>query len=148
MFTIQKLVPKEGLTFDDVLLIPQESNVLPSEVNLTTWLTKNKLNIPLMSAAMDTVTKTGWQLLLPVRAALVSYIRTCPSRNRRIRWIKLRSEHGVIVDPLSVKRSFAVRCCRPHGKYRISGVPITERASSLVLSLIGISDSKPISPSG
>lgn len=58
MFVIRELVKKEGLTFDDVLLIPQSSNVLPGNVDLSTNLTRKiRLNIPLISAAMDTVTE-------------------------------------------------------------------------------------------
>ena len=64
MLAINNKFVKEGLTFDDVLLIPGRSEVLPNQVDLTTNLTKSiKLNIPLMSAAMDTLMRPGWPLL-------------------------------------------------------------------------------------
>lgn len=60
---------KEGLTFDDVLLVPAESDVLPRDVDVSTYLTKNiKLNIPLISSGMDTVTESKWRLPLLVKA--------------------------------------------------------------------------------
>ena len=72
---------KEAITFDDVLLVPAYSEVIPNEVNLETKLTnKIKLNIPFMSASMDTVT---WQLPWHVREELVSFIRICPLRPRQ-----------------------------------------------------------------
>lgn len=78
---------KEGLTFDDVLLIPGESNVEPKNVDVTTNLTKTiKLNTPLMTAAMDTVTETAMAIAMLVRAAWALFIRICLSLNRRI-WL-------------------------------------------------------------
>ena len=66
----------EGITFDDVLLVPSESEVLPADVDLTTRLTKTiKLNIPLISAAMDTVTESRMAIALAERAGLASYTR-------------------------------------------------------------------------
>lgn len=60
---------KEGLTFDDVLLIPAESDILPKDIDVSTQLTKNiRLNIPMLTAAMDTVTESKWLLRLPVKA--------------------------------------------------------------------------------
>ena len=72
----------DGITFDDVLLVPAYSEVIPNQVDLSTYLTKKiKLNIPLMSAGMDTVTEQD-------RAVSVSFIRTCPSRSRQKRWTR------------------------------------------------------------
>ena len=77
---------KEGLTYDDVLLIPAESNVLPNEVDFSTNLTKTiRLNTPIMTAAMDTVTEAD--MAIAVREASASSTRTCPSSARPIRWI-------------------------------------------------------------
>ena len=68
----------EGLTLDDVLLVPAESNVLPPDVDLSTHLTRNiKLNIPIMSAAMDTVLSTAWLSPSRARAASASSTRAC-----------------------------------------------------------------------
>ena len=77
---------KKGLTFDDVLLIPGESDVEPKNVDVSTHLTKTiKLNTPLMTAAMDTVTETDMAIAWLVRAALVLFIRICQLRSRQIR---------------------------------------------------------------
>lgn len=77
---------KKGLTFDDVLLIPGESDVEPKNVDVSTHLTKTiKLNTPLMTAAMDTVTETDMAIAWLVRAALVLFIRICQLKSRQIR---------------------------------------------------------------
>ena len=77
----------EGITFDDVLLVPAYSQVIPNQVDVTTWLTKKiKLNIPLMSAGMDTVTE--WRSQWPDRAVSVLSIRICPLRRRLMRWTR------------------------------------------------------------
>ena len=75
----------EGITFDDVLLVPAYSQVIPNQVDVTTWLTKKiKLNIPLMSAGMDTVTRSiAWQLPWQDRVVLVSSTRICQSKHRQ-----------------------------------------------------------------
>nr|WP_330421345.1 IMP dehydrogenase [Anaerobutyricum hallii] len=75
---------KEAITFDDVLLVPAYSEVIPNEVNLETKLTnKIKLNIPFMSASMDTVTEHQMAIAWHVREELVSFIRICPLRPRQ-----------------------------------------------------------------
>ena len=77
---------KKGLTFDDVLLIPGESDVEPKNVDVSTHLTKTiKLNTPLMTAAMDTVTETDMAIAWLVRVALVLFIRICQLKSRQIR---------------------------------------------------------------
>ena len=82
----QKFV-KQGLTFDDVLLIPAASDVLPADIDLRTRLTKKiHLNIPLMSAAMDTVTEYRMAMPSPGRAASASSTKICPSASRPSRW--------------------------------------------------------------
>jgi IMP dehydrogenase len=136
VFTIQKLVPKEGLTFDDVLLIPQESNVLPSEVNLTTWLTKKiKLNIPLMSAAMDTVTENRLAIAIAREGGIGIIHKNMSIEEQADQVDKVkRSEHGVIVDPFYLSKDHLLSdAAGLMEKYRISGVPITEKGK-----LIGI----------
>lgn len=77
-------IAKEALTFDDVLLVPAHSTVLPNTADLSTQLTKTiRLNIPMLSAAMDTVTKRAWQLPWPRKAALVLSTKTCLLGARR-----------------------------------------------------------------
>ena len=77
----------EGITFDDVLLVPSYSQVVPNQVDLTTWLTKKiKLNIPMMSAGMDTVTEHRMAIAMARQGVVsVSSIRTCLSRHRQKR---------------------------------------------------------------
>ena len=73
-----------ALTFDDVLLVPRHSTVLPTQVDVTTRLTRNiRLNVPLLSAAMDTVTESRLAIAMAQQAAWASSTRTCPSRSRR-----------------------------------------------------------------
>ena len=79
----------EGITFDDVLLVPAYSEVIPNEVDLSTYLTKKiRLNIPMMSAGMDTVTEHVWRLQWLVRAASVLFIKICRLKLRRKRWTR------------------------------------------------------------
>ena len=79
----------DGITFDDVLLVPAYSEVIPNQVDLSTYLTKKiKLNIPLMSAGMDTVTEHRMAIAMARQGVLVSSIRTCPSRSRQKRWTR------------------------------------------------------------
>ena len=74
----------EGITFDDVLLVPAYSKVIPNQVDVTTYLTKKvKLNIPMMSAGMDTVPSIAWQSLWRDRVVLVLFIRICPLKPRQ-----------------------------------------------------------------
>lgn len=78
---------KEGFTFDDVLLVPRKSEVLPKEVDLTTVLSKNvKLNIPLMSAGMDTVTEAAMAIAIAREGESALFIRICPWSSRQKRW--------------------------------------------------------------
>ena len=73
----------EGITFDDVLLVPAYSQVIPNQVDLTTWLTKKiRLNIPMMSAGMDTVTEHRMAI------ALALFTRICPLRRRPRKWTR------------------------------------------------------------
>ena len=79
-------IVKEGLTFDDVLLIPQASNVLPNEVDLRTKLTDGGcLNLPLMSAAMDTVTESRMAIAIAREGGMVLFTRICRLKNRLCR---------------------------------------------------------------
>ena len=79
----------EGITFDDVLLVPAYSEVIPNEVDLSTYLTKKiRLNIPMMSAGMDTVTEHRMATAMLVRAASVLFIKICRLKLRRKRWTR------------------------------------------------------------
>ena len=128
MFTISDKFVKEGLTFDDVLLIPSKSEVLPGQVDLTTNLTKSiKLNIPLMSAAMDTVTEARLAIAIAREGGIGIIHKNMSIEDQATQVDKVkRSEHGVIVDPFFLSPdhllSDADELMR---KYRISGVPIT-----------------------
>ena len=127
---------KEGLTFDDVLLIPQKSEVLPKEVDVSTYLTKKiKLNIPLMSAAMDTVTESRLAIAIAREGGIGIIHKNMPieSQAQEVDKVK-RSEHGVIVDPFSLSPDHKLSDAEHlMAKYRISGVPITENGK-----LVGI----------
>ncbi|NLG93477.1 MAG: IMP dehydrogenase [Clostridiales bacterium] len=127
---------KEGLTFDDVLLIPAESHVLPKEVDLTTRLTKTiKLNTPLMTAAMDTVTESNRAIAI-AREGGIGIIHKNMSIEMQADMgdrVK-RSENGVIVDPFFLSPQHYVHDANEiMARYHISGVPICENGK-----LVGI----------
>jgi IMP dehydrogenase len=129
-----KLV-KEGLTFDDVLLIPQKSSVLPRDVDTKTRLTqKIKLNIPIMSAGMDTVTEARLAIAM-AREGGIGIIHKNMSIERQAMEVDKvkRSEHGVIVDPFYLSAEHVIAdALELMERYRISGVPITDEAGKLV----------------
>ena len=118
----------EGLTYDDVLLIPQKSDVLPNEIDTATYLTKNiKLNIPIMSAAMDTVTESAMAIAVAREGGIgiIHKNMTIEQQATEVDKVK-RSEHGVIVDPFSLSPDHTLlEADQLMGKYKISGVPIT-----------------------
>jgi len=120
---------KEGLTFDDVLLIPQKSDVLPKDVDLTTRLTnKIKLNIPLMSAAMDTVTEAALAIAIASEGGIgiIHKNMSIESQAGEVDKVK-RADHGVIVDPFFLHPdNMLYEAEEIMAKYKISGVPITE----------------------
>lgn len=126
---------KEGLTFDDVLLIPAESDVLPNEVDLSTHLTKNiKLNIPLMTSAMDTVTESGMAIAIAREGGIgvIHKNMTIEDQATEVDKVK-RSENGVITDPFYLSpENTALDAENLMRKYRISGVPICEKDGTLV----------------
>ena len=129
-------VIREGLTFDDVLLVPRRSEVLPKEVKLETYLTdKIKLNIPFLSAAMDTVTESKTAIAM-AREGGIGVIHKNMSIDEQAREVKLvkRSEHGIIVDPIYLAPDNTLSDADElMNKYHISGVPITENGK-----LVGI----------
>lgn len=127
---------REGLTFDDVLLVPKSSNVLPSKVNLGTELCKGVfLHVPLLSAAMDTVTESKMAIAMAREGGLGIIHKNLPidAQAREVDRVK-RSEHGVITDPFYLAPDDKVSdALALMAKYRISGVPITENGK-----LVGI----------
>lgn len=126
---------KEGLTFDDVLLIPQKSDVLPNDVKLETRLTaKIKLNIPLLSAAMDTVTDAKLAIAIAREggAGVIHKNMTIEQQVDEVERVK-RSENGVIVNPFSLKAdNYVYEADELMTKYKISGVPICDDSRRLV----------------
>jgi len=133
MIDIQSL--KTALTFDDVLLVPQKSDVLPKEVDVSTNLTKNiRLNIPLMSAAMDTVTESDMAIALAREGGLgvlhknMSMIQQAEQVDR----VK-RSESGMILNPVTLHPDRKVsEAMELMANFKISGVPIVNRENKLV----------------
>ena len=129
-----KNIIREGLTFDDVLLVPQASNVLPKEVSLKSELAKGvTLNIPVMSAAMDTVTESKMAIAMAREGGLgiIHKNMTIEAQSREVDKVK-RSEHGVITDPFFLNPENKVSdALELMAKYKISGVPIT-RGGKLV----------------
>ncbi len=127
---------KEGLTFDDVLLIPSASDVLPSGVDLHTCLTDDlRLNIPLMSSAMDTVTESKLAIALAREGGIgiIHKNMTIEEQASQVDKVK-RSEHGVITDPFFLSPENSVReAVALMERYKISGVPITKNGK-----LVGI----------
>lgn len=125
----EKKFVKEGLTFDDVLLIPAKSDILPADVNLQTRLARDiTLNIPLMTAAMDTVTESGMAIAI-AREGGIGIIHKNMSIERQAEEVDKvkRSENGVIVNPFSLSPDHtAADADALMGKYKISGVPVIE----------------------
>ena len=127
---------KEGLTFDDVLLIPQASDVLPSEVDLRTTLAPGiNLNVPIISAAMDTVTESRLAIAMAREGGMgiLHKNMSIEDQAKEVDRVK-RSEHGVITDPFFLEPQNLVKdAVALMERYRISGVPITRNGK-----LVGI----------
>ncbi|MCR5746670.1 MAG: IMP dehydrogenase [Lachnospiraceae bacterium] len=119
----------DGITFDDVLLVPSYSEVIPNQVDLTTNLTKNiKLNIPMMSAGMDTVTENRMAIAMARQGGIgiIHKNMSIEAQADEVDKVK-RSENGVITDPFSLSPDNTLEDAdNLMGKFRISGVPITE----------------------
>ena len=119
----------EGITFDDVLLVPAYSEVIPNQVDLSTYLTKNiKLNIPIMSAGMDTVTEHRMAIAMARQGgiAIIHKNMSIQAQAEEVDKVK-RSENGVITDPFYLSPEHTLADANElMAKFRISGVPITE----------------------
>ena len=126
---------KEGLTFDDVLLIPRKSDVIPSQVETGTRLTKKiNLNIPIISAGMDTVTESKLAIAMARQGGIgiIHKNMTIEQQAAEVDKVK-RSEHGVIVDPFFLSPEHTIQDAEEiMGRYKISGVPIVDDEGTLV----------------
>ena len=127
---------KEALTFDDVLLVPQLSSVLPRDVNITSRLTKNiRLNIPLISAAMDTVTESQMAIAMARHGGIGVIHKNLSIENhvREVDRVK-RSESGMILDPVTISSDKTIReALDIMAHFHISGVPVVDEGK-----LVGI----------
>ncbi len=125
----------EGLTFDDVLLVPAESDILPADVELGTWLTnKIRLNVPVMSAAMDTVTEYRMAIAV-AREGGIGVIHKTMSIEHQAEQVDLvkRSENGVITNPFYLSSGDTLGDADAlMAKFRISGVPIVDENGKLI----------------
>ena len=127
---------KQALTFDDVLLVPQKSSILPKEVNLKTKLTqKIEMNIPLISAAMDTVTESGMAVALSIEGGIgiIHKNLSIEEQASMVDRVK-RYESGMIVNPVTLSSNKTIKDAKEvMGLYKISGLPVVENEK-----LIGI----------
>lgn len=133
---MSKIPPEEGFSFDDVLLIPNYSDVLPKDVDISTQLTRNlRLNIPIVSAAMDTVTEAQTAITM-AREGGIGFIHrnmSVESQAMEVDQVK-KSESGMIVDPVTIDPDQLVhQVLELMAKYRISGVPVVQNGQ-----LVGI----------
>lgn len=135
MSFIADRVKMDGLTFDDVLLIPAYSEVLPREVDLTTKFSRNiTLNVPLVSAAMDTVTEAPLAIAIAREGGIGVIHKNMPieEQARQVHAVK-RAENGMIYDPVTIKRGSTVRdALRMMEEYHIGGIPVVDDNGKLV----------------
>jgi IMP dehydrogenase len=126
---------KKAYTFDDVLLVPQKSSILPKNVSLKTRLTnKIKLNIPILSAAMDTVTETDMAIALARSGGLgvIHKNLTIRQQANMVDRVK-RSESGMILNPITINENSTIHAARKiMSEYKISGLPVVREEGSLV----------------
>jgi len=125
---------EEALTFDDVLLIPSYSEVLPREVSLQTWLTRDlKINVPIVSAAMDTVSEYNLAIAM-AREGGISIIHknmSIEAQAEQVRSVK-RSESGMIIDPVTLGADAKIGDALALMKrYKIGGIPIVNEEKIL-----------------
>ena len=135
LYELERKFVKEGLTFDDVLLIPAESQVLPNDVSTATFVTREiSLNIPIVSAAMDTVTEARLAIALAREGGIGIVHRNLSIEDQVAEVDKVkRSESGMIAEPVTLRPHERVaRALELMATYRISGVPITNDAGVLV----------------
>ncbi len=132
---MQDKIVKEALTYDDVLLVPSKSSILPNEVDIKTNLTKKiKLNIPIVSAGMDTVTEAKLAIEMSREGGIGIIHKNMSIEKQAMEVDKVkRCEHGVIVDPFYLHpESLVSEALELMSRYRISGVPIIDKSRKLV----------------
>ncbi len=133
--TEQEKFGREGLTFDDVLLVPRQSSVLPREVDVTTRFTRHiRLNIPIVSAPMDTVTESRMAIAMAREGGIGVIHKNLSIEQQASEVDKVkRSEHGVIIDPFYLGPDSSVaEALAMMARYRISGVPIVREGGYLI----------------
>ena len=126
---MKSIPPDEAFSFDDVLVLPGYSDILPRDVNVSTKLTKNlKLNIPIVSAAMDTVTEARTSISMAREGGIGFIHRNMSIKSQAIEVDKVKkSESGMIVDPVTSHPDQQVQeVLKLMEEYRISGVPVTK----------------------
>ena len=132
--SIDKFFAADGITYDDVLLVPGHSIVLPRAVDTTTWLTKRiRLSIPLVSSAMDTVTESAMAIAL-AREGGIGIIHKNLSIKRQAEEVDAvkRSESGLILSPITLTPDRSLRdALLLMKKYSISGIPVTDKNGKL-----------------
>ncbi len=135
MSFIADRVKMDGLTFDDVLLIPAYSEVLPREVSLASRFSRNiTLNVPIVSAAMDTVTEAQLAIAIAREGGLGVIHKNMPiaEQARQVHAVK-RAENGMIYDPVTIRRGFTVAdALRMMSEYHIGGIPVVDDNGKLV----------------
>ncbi len=135
MSFIADRVKMDGLTFDDVLLIPAYSEVLPRSVNLTTKFSRNiTLNVPLVSAAMDTVTEAQLAIAIAREGGIGVIHKNMPiaEQARQVHAVK-RAENGMIYDPVTIKKGSTVRdALSMMAEYHIGGIPVVDDNKKLL----------------
>ena len=135
MSFIADRVKMEGLTFDDVLLIPAYSEVLPNNVNLKTKFSRNiTLNVPLVSAAMDTVTEAQLAIAIAREGGIgvIHKNMSIEEQARQVHTVK-RAENGMIYDPVTIKQgSRVIDALNMMKEYKIGGIPVVDDDMRLV----------------
>lgn len=135
MSFIQDKVALEGLTFDDVLLVPQYSEVLPRNVDVSTYFSKNiKLNIPIVSAAMDTVTEAGLAIAIAREGGIgvIHKNMSIEEQAKQVKFVK-RAESGMIYDPITIHQDNTVSdALNLMKEYKIGGIPVVAQDDTLI----------------
>ena len=125
----------EGLTYDDVLLVPAYSEILPSEVSLKTKFSRNiDINIPIVSAAMDTVTESKMAIAIASEGGIgvIHKNLSIEDQSNEVRLVK-RAESGMIIDPVTLtKDSLVIDAKNNMKKYKIGGIPIVSNSGKLI----------------